>query len=490
MSGPQDPPPDRVVVRRARRTEAATHPSPRGPRRAAAVLGALGTLGALAWLVTGPAVDVASTQPASASGTPVASVRRTPEWLTATVGQRALETAVEPVSRQLPDVSCLLLSDGGRPVSTREPDEVVIPASNMKPLTATAAVELLGAETRASTSVVAGAPVAGGVVRGDLFLVGGGDPVLTTAGYEPYEGMPRELTTSVEQLADRVVDAGVREVTGSVLGDESRYDRVRTGPSWRPSYLSDAQVAPLSALVVDDGAPDPASVDPPLRAAAVLTELLRARGVRIGGEAGVGVAPSGSVEVARVESPTVAQLASELVRFSDNTTAELLVKEIGLRTSGTGTTAAGTAAVLEWARSVGLPMEGAVLADGSGLSRDNRLSCRTMVAVLERVGPVGGLADWLARPGRPGTLDDRMTGNDLTDRVRAKTGSLDGVRSLSGWLDLASGRSLAFAIGAVGGDGLDSATLEALEERILAASLGYPAVPPADLLRPRPAESP
>ena len=108
-----------------------------------------------------------------------------------------------------------------------------------------------------------------------------------------------------------------------------------------------------------------------------------------------------------------------------------------------------------------------------------------MAAVLERSGPDGPLAGWLARPGRAGTLDDRMVGTELADRVRAKTGSLDGVRSLSGWLDLPSGRVVAFAVGAVG-DGTSTTTeLESIEERILAGTLGDPAGPDPAALRPR-----
>jgi D-alanyl-D-alanine carboxypeptidase/D-alanyl-D-alanine-endopeptidase (penicillin-binding protein 4) len=476
---PTEPPAPVVRNRAAGRT--------RAPRRAAAALGLLGTIGALVWIVTGPAVDVATTtgSPSTTGGTPLASLRRVPQWATATVAERALSAAVGPVTAYLPDASCLVVRDAGRTVVARDPDEVVVPASNLKPLTATAAVELLGADTRAATTVVAGSAPAGGVIRGDLTIVGGGDPVLTTAGYEPYEGIPRELLTSFESLADAVAATGIREVTGSIVGDDTRYDDVRTAPGWRPGYLIDAQVAPLSALVVDDGAPSPATVDPATQAASVMTALLQARGVRVAGAPRRGVAPDGATELARVESPTVAQLAEELVRFSDNTTAELLVKEIGRRVRGEGSTAAGTSAVLEWARSAGLPVDGAVVVDGSGLSRDNRLSCSTMVAVLERSGPDGPLAGWLARPGRAGTLDDRMVGTELADRVRAKTGSLDGVRSLSGWLDLPSGRVVAFAVGAVDDGTSTSAELESIEERILAGTLGYPAVPDPAALRPR-----
>ncbi len=458
------------------------------------VLAVLGTLAGALWWVSGPAVEVAvpDGDPLPAVATPLLSARRVPEWTVAATGARTLRAELAPLVDSLPDRSCVLLrTDGTELVSVRA-DLDVIPASNLKPLTASGAVALLGAGTRLATVVLAppgpgGAPVGStGTIDGDLVLVGGGDPVLTTSGYEPYEGLPRNLLTPLELLADRVAATGVDRVTGSVVGDESRYDDVRDAPGWKPGYVSDGQVSRLSALVVDDGRPVSGGAEPALQAAETFTALLEARGVTVDGTPRVGVAPPGDVEVARVESPTVAELAEELVRFSDNTTAELLVKEIGVQRRGVGTTAAGTEELLAWAREVGVPVEGAVLADGSGLSRDDRLSCDAMVAVLETAGPDAPLASWLATPGAPGTLEDRMVGTGLVERLRAKTGSLDGVRSLAGWLRTEPGRDVAFAV-AANADSVDESVLEGLEERLLLSSLTYPVVPAPEQLRPLPA---
>jgi len=490
MSDPQ--PVERVV----RRHRGASSAPPRRLRWAVPVVLSVAGAGILAWwAATGPAVEVASgTAATQRVATPIASARRVPEWVTRTSAQRAAAADAAPTLSSLPETSCVLLRSNGRTIVEDGPDAPVIPASNLKLLTASAAVELLGADTRLHTSVVTAAPPANGVVNGDLFFVGGGDPVLSTDAYVPYEEHPRELLTSMEVLADRIVASGVRTVNGSVVGDESRYDTERAGPGWPSRYITDAQVSPLSALVVDDsratpaaleGPKDPPASQPALHAADVLTRLLEQRGVNVSGAPRVGAAPGGSAEVAGIDSPTVAQLAEQLIRFSDNTTSELLVKEIGKRSSNAGTTGAGTAAVADWVRRSSLPSQVLELADGSGLSPDNRVSCALLVGLLERAGPDSAFASWLARPGQAGTLHDRMVGDELRERVRAKTGSLNNVRSLSGWLTPRSGQPVAFAtVLNTAGPGADRGE-EILTEQLLRSELGFPEVPGLGDLAPR-----
>jgi D-alanyl-D-alanine carboxypeptidase/D-alanyl-D-alanine-endopeptidase (penicillin-binding protein 4) len=127
-----------------------------------------------------------------------------------------------------------------------------------------------------------------------------------------------------------------------------------------------------------------------------------------------------------------------------------------------------------------------VLADGSGLSDRNRLTCRLLGALLERSGPTGAVAAGLARPGQPGTLEDRLTDPDLVDRVRAKTGALNTVRSLSGWLTTVPGTPLGFSIVSNTAGRPATAEDEALQGELLRAMLSYPQSPPAEQLGPRP----
>ena len=210
-----------------------------------------------------------------------------PATVADTLATEALVASLAPVGDQVAPGSCLVVAVDGTPVFDDAGATSVIPASNMKLVTAAVALEVLGAEHRFTTEVRADAPPAGGVVAGDLYLVGGGDPVL---GTEPYVAAaaaqvtyPQPYVTPLEALADQIVAAGVRQITGSVLGDDSRYDAERFVPSWPASYATSREAGPLGALLVNDGGrrshPAQRRLTRRVRGAAVLTQLLRERGV-------------------------------------------------------------------------------------------------------------------------------------------------------------------------------------------------------------------
>jgi serine-type D-Ala-D-Ala carboxypeptidase/endopeptidase (penicillin-binding protein 4) len=369
-------------------------------------------------------------------------------------GLGGLLTSLDTVWAQTrrPSTSCLMVLAGPTVVFERNPDVVVTPASTMKLLTATAVLEQLDVNERLRTPVVTSAPVNGGVVEGDVYLVGGGDPVLGTVDWAAhFERQPR-LFTPIESLADRLVASGIREIRGRVVGDDGRYDRQRYVGTWPPRYVDDNETGPLSALMVNDGfaewdGPDPEDIpwdDPPRDAAAVLTALLRARGVTVGGEPAAGAVTNGSRELAAVESPTIGELVSAMLQDSDNGTAELLLKELGLRRKGVGSSSAGAAVVNETLAGLGLPMGSVVVHDGSGLDHGDRITCRLLASILARADQNGPIARGLPIAAQTGTLAKRFLGTSVAGRLRAKTGSITGVASLAGFVDGRDGR-LTFA---------------------------------------------
>src|SRR5438270_11603254 len=194
--------------------------------------------------------------------------------------------------------SCLMVDDSAGPsVYSQRPDVPLLPASNLKLLTATAVLDRLGEGERLHTEARAARPPVNGVIAGDLWIVGGGDPLLATADFAAqagYQHQPRPATR-LEDLANRVAAAGVRQIQGRVLGDESRYDTQRVVPTWSPSYLADGEIGPMSALTVNDNeaqwAPkEVPAPSPSANASAVFAHLLQTRGVQVGGT-GDGVAP-------------------------------------------------------------------------------------------------------------------------------------------------------------------------------------------------------
>ena len=473
-----------MEVRRRRRRRRSSRPW----WSAAAVLVVLGLLTiAAGWALDADAEVAASAPPDLVLATPVASARRVPEVLVRPVASRNLNAAVQPILAGAPADTCLEVRDHATPAAGHRADAALVPASNMKLVVAAAAIDLLGADTRLTTRFAAdGTPTDGSTVRGNLYMVGGGDPLLTTDGYESRMTHGVQPGTDLEAVADQIVNTGVRHVTGSVVGDASRYDDVRRAASWPERYTTQGQVAPLSALMVDDGwrsSGGPAD-DPTLHAATVMHELLVERGVQIDGAPSTGVAPSGASTLAEVPSLTIAELVDEALRFSDNTTTELLVKELGVNAGTGGSTPAGVEELRTWVAASGLPAEGVSFDDGSGLSPNDRLTCRFLSALVAVEGPTGVVAEGLAVPGESGTLDDRFLAEPLRSRLRAKTGTLNSVTALSGWLRTDAAADLAFSLMINTGQRNVNESDLTLQRRLLEAMLSYPQVPDVATLGP------
>jgi D-alanyl-D-alanine carboxypeptidase/D-alanyl-D-alanine-endopeptidase (penicillin-binding protein 4) len=294
----------------------------------------------------------------------------------------------------------------------------LVPASNEKLPVAWTSLILLGPGYRFHTDVVGVGRRAGGTWHGDLFVVGSGDPMLTSA--------------DMGRLAARVRGAGIRRVTGRIRGDESAFDDRRGAPGWK-RYFVGGESPPLSALVVDRARGWPA-LSPPLLAARALRDALVARGVAVAGRPGLGTAPRGALRIAVDRSARLAGIVREMDRDSDNFVAEMLLKHLGTLDGGVGTTARGARVVLAEMRAAGIPVAGVRIADGSGLSSLDRLTATALAGVIRaglrdpRIGKA--FLESFAVAGRSGTLDTRLPG--LAGVVRGKTGTTNLACSLSG----------------------------------------------------------
>jgi D-alanyl-D-alanine carboxypeptidase/D-alanyl-D-alanine-endopeptidase (penicillin-binding protein 4) len=458
-------------------------------RRVTAAVLLLGALVALVVAFSGS--DSNAGPPATAAATtPMWSVRRVPEPIVDAVGAQRLQAALD---RAAPGAgTCFVVNSGTRTIAAHNPDSPLIGASTQKLLVAAAALSILGPDFTYQTKVVApAAPTDGALDR--IWLVGAGDPVLTTGDYAAFlqsQGKSKgDATTSLETLADAVVAKGVQRIPGGVVGDDSRYDGVRYLPSWKDTYRTDGEVGPLGALTVNDGfsmwSPNrKVPVDDPARNAATrFAELLRARGVQVG-STGVGAAPAGTVELAQVASPNLRAIVASMLASSDNLTAELLTKELGVHTAKVGSTAAGVAATTAKLHELGVPIQAGSLKDGSGLDRGNLVTCNELVATLALADrpELVTLFDGLPIAGKNGTLFDQFLGTGLVGNFRGKTGSLDGVSGLTGVLDL--GRRVRFAF-------LDNGAFTEAQAGTIRVRIGeivgtFPDAPPVDALVPAP----
>ena len=437
----------------------------------------------------------ADVEPSPALTTSIVAARRVPATLARLGADNKLDAAIEELAVFIDAQSCLVVSVDGRVVSTWNGDVGVIPASTNKLLIAGAAMEILGGDHRFTTSVAA-SPAVEGVVDGDLYLVGGGDPLLVAADFPADDdAAAASATTSLDALADAVVASGITTVRGAIVGDATRYDDQYVNPTWGTG-VAFVDAGPIGGLLVNDGRTVGRSGrqrDPGEAAAREFARLLGDRGVSVSNGWQSGVVEPGTPVIATVESAPLTNIVADMLTRSDNDTAEMLVKELGVVGSAAGTTPAGLQVLDSTVRSWGVPMDNTVLTDGSGLSANNRLTCDTLVGVLHHLADTPTIAG-LPIAGRTGTLIDEFLGSPVEGRLVAKTGTLTNppadadppeVKALAGYLDAPNGDLLEFALvlngqGYVGLDGY-LGFWSALAERLAA----YPTGPDVATLGPR-----
>ncbi|WP_446462419.1 D-alanyl-D-alanine carboxypeptidase/D-alanyl-D-alanine endopeptidase [Streptomyces sp. BRA346] len=310
----------------------------------------------------------------------------------------------------------------------------LMPASNAKLATATAALDRLGPEHRVATKVV--------YSNGTLILVGGGDRTLSSD----------ELGEMARTAVDGLKAAGVTNV--KVRIDDSLFPEPALAEGWRADYYDD-QVAPVRALSVDGKL----SADTALDAGKVFAAKLADRGVTVDGDVTRGTAGVGDVPVAQKLSPTVRELVRTMLKTSNNDTAETLLRLTAIEAGQPATFEGGTAAVRQvLGERYGIALDNVVLHDGSGLSRATRIPAATIAAILDNATEprnqytLGPILEGLPVAGEAGsTLGPEYARFDdpnskcAVNKVRAKTGTLTGAIALSGVTQGRDGRWKVFS---------------------------------------------
>lgn len=323
-------------------------------------------------------------------------------------------------------------------------DQAMIPASTLKIFTGIAAMNVLGAQTRFET-----------IVKRDgnqLTIIGGGDPTLVSQTPENWRGKPpgSEQPPSIDQLADLAATAIGQTTESFVVNfDDSLFADPKAHESWPDLYLRTGEVAPAQGLTMDFGINDSEAVmkDPAQSAAQYFADALTELGIpatlgerKLAGET--------ATVLTSIKSATVTDIVERMITTSNNTMAEFLAHHIGGAT-GEYTFDAGAKATTEELKSAQIDLTGVTILDGSGLSRSNQASAKSLVSALSYANKTDGAA-WSNLSGLPvagisGTLIDRYEiGEPGRGTVRAKTGTLSKVVSLSGTLVDASGDLLIF----------------------------------------------
>jgi D-alanyl-D-alanine carboxypeptidase/D-alanyl-D-alanine-endopeptidase (penicillin-binding protein 4) len=363
------------------------------------------------------------------------------------------------------------------------------PASVEKFVIAATALHDLGLSYRFTTRVVTDAAPQTGAIAGSVWLVGSGDPELTS----------HDLRVAVNAIRDQ----GVLKITGDVVADGSLFGSDNVDPTWEADDLEYGYAAPTSAVTLDGGTaqftitPDPAGgaadvrVDPtnlvgpilgdvrtvsadgentlridPLpgtdsfhvsgdipngapqkywrslahpeaSAANALRTMFQSDGIDVGGVARVGAAPAAATALWSKQSRPLSAIIRRMLFDSDNHIAEQLVRVVGAHVAGIGTLSNGIAREHAFLAGIDAPQDGVALKDASGLSASDRITPRALAAVLRRLatdasGPA--IQNLLPRVGVEGTVRVRDLAPDALGRVLGKDGYIGGVSSLAGYV--------------------------------------------------------
>ena len=365
--------------------------------------------------------------------------------------------------------SAVLDADTGEVLFGGRPRQPLVPASSLKVITALAVLDSQGPQQQLTTSVVRNPD-------GTLVLIGGGDPSLLTVPAEDPAAYPAPATLAdlAEQTAAALAGQGVAEV--ALRHDNTLFTGPALLPDWDPDFVGLGIISPVSALTVDPQSAqiDQAALDadPAATAANWFAARLASAGVAVASVA-PGRADPQAEPVAAVASPPLSALVDRMLDISDNDYAEPLLRLAAIGRGLPGDFASGAAAATATLAELDIPVPGLVIRDGSGLSRENRIAPITLAAALQvaadplpevpddRPGEDDGengadtadVLTWappgLAVGGLTGSLVGRYEDDDTAagaGRVRAKTGTLTGVTSLTGVVSTRQGRPVVFAV--------------------------------------------
>lgn len=361
---------------------------------------------------------------------------------TATCVRRALRPAL--ADPHLADLRAVVAPLTGRPL-VDDGDGTSMPASTLKLLTATAALDALGPDRTFSTRVVSDG-------RGAIVLVGGGDPFLQ--GKQITEGPARHdasLQTLAALTARKLHARGIDRVRLSY--DTSLFTGPRVNPHWPKTYIPEDVVSPITALWADEGL-DPDGTgrvsDPPATAADLFAGFLGKRGIKVESKIAEKKVRAHAHELASVSSLSVADIVERVLQYSDNEGAEVLAHQVGLAVEGEGSYDGGVRGVTSTLQGLGVNLAHATIQDGSGLSRHDRLDPETLIEVLQLASSTDqpdlrSVVTGLPVAAYDGSLTFRYDDSRGRGLVRAKTGTLTGTSALAGVTTDARDTTLLFA---------------------------------------------
>ena len=342
----------------------------------------------------------------------------------------------------------------GDTLYSRNAGKLFMPASNQKILTGAVALHHLGPNYRFRTVIGKRGDLRDGTLNGDLIVIGRGDPTIS-------DRMRGSAYTAMQAIADSISARGIRRITGSLRPGGNAFPDSIYAYGWEYDDLTSSGT-PTDELLFNEGqvrfirhTPRGDTIDyigtrnPTLAYLAALDTALRARGVVAGGISDSIASLTEPLDTVYVfDSPPLREILPPFLKPSQNQIGEILLKTLGLERTGVGVADSGAAIVTRQLREWGVDSSGVLVYDGSGLSRHDLVSPETIVKILlamQRDTAFQVFYDALPIAGVDGTIRTRMVGTPAANNLRAKTGTIEFVRSLSGYVTDADNERLVFS---------------------------------------------
>lgn len=312
----------------------------------------------------------------------------------------------------------------GETIASHNTDVPLVPASIMKSVSTASLLQKVGADYRYHTRVYIDGPLDMGILRGNLIILGGGDPSLHSSA-EPYG------TDITEEIKEILQNMGIHKIDGKIIVDDSEFSGPSRPASWMQADFKESYGTGSHAFNYQNNASGKKSIENP---SAIfikhLTSVLNSANITVGAkELGEGQ----RTQIFDHMSPQIDDIMRSCMMRSDNLFAECILRTYGKESGGNGSTVDAAKREYEFWSNRNVPMEGVTIIDGSGLSRSNRVTADFMTGVLEKMSGDATYASFFPLAGQEGTLRKFLAFTPLDSYIAMKTGSMKGIQCYAGY---------------------------------------------------------
>lgn len=315
------------------------------------------------------------------------------------------------------------LSDGSV-LASHNTETPLIPASIMKSVTTASLLDEVGTDYRYHTRVYIDGPVDMGILKGNVIIVGSCDPSLNSS----VEPLGKDL---VDEIAEMIHYLGIIKIEGGIVIDESEFAGPARPQSWQQADFRHSYGTGSHAFNFNNNSTGNSSIENPDRVfISLLEKSLNSSGVIIEGKE---LYDGPRTQILDHLSPPMDEIMRSCMMRSDNLFAESMLRTFGKVTGRDGSTDEAAKKEMQKLKEKHHPMNGVTIVDGSGLSRENRVTADFMSSLLQSMSSNPDYASFFPLAGQEGTLKKFLAGSALDSYIAMKTGSMNGIQCYAGY---------------------------------------------------------